>query len=52
MIELDEKDEEYISVLKEPFILNHDIMSGLYPLRGVALAYNLLSKKHRKPMMN
>jgi hypothetical protein len=43
VIELDTNDEEYMAVLNEPFILRPDIMSGVYPLRGVVLAYNLLS---------
>jgi hypothetical protein len=43
VIELDSNDEEYMAVLNEPFILKPDIMSGVYPLRGVVLAYNLLS---------
>lgn len=42
VIELDSNDEDYMSVLREPFIKNEDIMSGQYPLRGVALAYNVL----------
>ena len=42
VIELDSNDEDYMSVLREPFIKNEDIMSGQYPLRGVALAYNIL----------
>ncbi|KAL7529695.1 hypothetical protein ACHAXR_003104 [Thalassiosira sp. AJA248-18] len=42
VIELDNNDEDYISVLREPFIKKGDIMSGQYPLRGVALAYDLL----------
>lgn len=39
VIELDNDDGDYMAVLKEPFILNEDIMSGAYPRRGVALAY-------------
>ena len=42
VIELDSNDEDYLAVLREPFILNKDIMSGQYPLRGVALAYDIL----------
>ena len=42
VVEFDNNDKDYISILREPFILNKDIMSGAYPLRGVALAYNLL----------
>ena len=42
VIELDNNDEDYLGVLREPFILNKDIMSGQYPLRGVALAYDIL----------
>ncbi|KAL7529486.1 hypothetical protein ACHAXR_002993 [Thalassiosira sp. AJA248-18] len=42
VVELDSNDEDFMSVLNEPFILNKDIMSGVYPLKGVALAYNLL----------
>jgi len=42
VIELDKNDNEYLRVLNEPFLLNNDIMSGVYPLRGVAVAYNLL----------
>ncbi|KAL7537627.1 hypothetical protein ACHAXR_007973 [Thalassiosira sp. AJA248-18] len=43
VVELDSNDEDFMSVLNEPFILNKDMMSGAYPLRGVALAYNLLT---------
>ena len=42
VVEFDNNDKDYISILREPFILNKDIMSGAYPLWGVALAYNLL----------
>lgn len=42
MIELDNNDEEYKKVLSEPFITDDGIMNGMYPFRGVALAYNLL----------
>lgn len=43
VIELDNNDQSYMSVLNEPFIRDKEIMSGLYyPLRGIALAYNLL----------
>jgi hypothetical protein len=43
VINLDSNDEEFVTVLNEPFITRRDIMNGDYPLRGVALAYNLLS---------
>lgn len=42
VIELDNNDEEYKKVLSEPFITDDGIMNGMYPFRGVALAYNLL----------
>jgi len=42
VIELDRNDEMYRSVLQEKFIVNPDIMSGVYPMRGVALAHSLL----------
>lgn len=43
VIELDNDDAKYMSVLSEPFILNEEIMNGMYPLRGVMLAYNTLA---------
>ena len=43
VIELDGNDEEFMRVLKEPFITRQDIMTGYYPLHGVVLAYDLLS---------
>ena len=45
VVELDNNDEDYISILREPFILNNDIISGAYPFWGVALAYNLLRSR-------
>ncbi|ACI64399.1 predicted protein [Thalassiosira pseudonana CCMP1335] len=44
VIELDTNDTAFREVLDEPFITDHGIMSGEYPLRGVASAYNLLRK--------
>jgi len=43
VIELDSNDELYKSMLKETPIVRPDIMTGSYPMRGVALAYSLLS---------
>eukprot|EP00804_Cyclotella_cryptica_P011163 CCRYP_007702-RE/>CCRYP_007702-RE protein AED:0.04 eAED:0.04 QI:3750/1/1/1/0.71/0.62/8/190/1362 len=42
VIELDANDSAFREVLNEPFITNPDIMSGLYPLRGIELAYDTL----------
>jgi hypothetical protein len=44
VIELDTNDTAFREVLDEPFITDNGIMSGEYPLRGVASAYNLLRK--------
>lgn len=43
VVELDGDDAEYMRVLNEPFVVDKDIMSGAYPLRGLALAYGLLA---------
>ena len=42
VMELDGDDGRYMEVLNEPFIVRKEVMTGVYPLRGVALAYNLL----------
>ena len=42
VIELDTNDTAYREVLDEPFILNHDIMNGMYPLRGIERALDAL----------
>lgn len=43
VIALDKNDQMYSDMLKEKFILNPDVMSGVYPMRGVALAHSLLT---------
>jgi hypothetical protein len=43
VIELDKNDILFKSMLREKFIVNPDIMSGVYPMRGVALAYSVLT---------
>mmetsp|Transcript_33169 Transcript_33169/g.71666 ORF Transcript_33169/g.71666 Transcript_33169/m.71666 type:complete len:564 (+) Transcript_33169:92-1783(+) len=48
VMELDGNDELYEATLREPFLLDGDIMSGAYPLRGVMLAYNLLSSSEEE----
>eukprot|EP00581_Thalassiosira_minuscula_P003683 CAMPEP_0183738368 /NCGR_PEP_ID=MMETSP0737-20130205/54361_1 /TAXON_ID=385413 /ORGANISM="Thalassiosira miniscula, Strain CCMP1093" /LENGTH=420 /DNA_ID=CAMNT_0025972887 /DNA_START=272 /DNA_END=1534 /DNA_ORIENTATION=+ len=48
VIELDKNDDDYMEMLNEPFVLRKDIMNGIYPLRGVALAYNLLSSRESR----
>ena len=42
VMELDKNAEKYESILHQPFIANEDIISGVYPLKGIALAYNIL----------
>ena len=43
VIDLDNNDEDYMAVLNEPFLSNNVILSGMYPFRGISLAYNLRS---------
>lgn len=43
VIELDKNDARYQLMLKEKFIISTEIMSGVYPMKGVELAYSLLS---------
>lgn len=44
VIELNTNDNAFREVLDEPFISDNDIVSDVYPLRGVASAYNLFRK--------
>jgi len=39
---LDQNDEAYIKVLRQPFLTKPDIMTGEYPLRGVSFAYDVM----------
>jgi hypothetical protein len=43
VVELDKNDDLYHNKLKEKFITNAEIMSGMYPMRGIELAYSFLS---------
>lgn len=43
VIALDKDNQMYDAMLKQKFITNPDIMSGVYPMRGVALAHSMLS---------
>ena len=43
VVELDKNYALYRSMLNEKFITNTEIMNGMYPRRGVMLAYSFLS---------
>lgn len=43
VIALDKNNQMYDAMLKQKFIVNPDIMSGVYPMRGVAIAHSILT---------
>jgi hypothetical protein len=44
VIELDNNDTLFRQVLREPLVINHEILDGMYPLRGIKLVYDALRK--------
>jgi hypothetical protein len=42
VIELDNNDTLFRQVLREPLVINHEILDGMYPLRGIKLVYDAL----------
>jgi len=42
VIELDRDEEQYLKMLREPFVVNNEVMSGEYSGRGVSLALDFL----------
>lgn len=51
VVELDKNDSLYYGMLKERFIVNPDIMSGVYPIRGVLLALRFLTNPPKGTVM-
>ncbi|KAL3797260.1 hypothetical protein HJC23_004552 [Cyclotella cryptica] len=45
VIELDVNDTAFREVLSEPFVTNHDLLSGQYPFRGIELALDAIKNK-------